>query len=68
MDKRQSLYFEQVFRCAFKTKIIGSDTKLIFVGNGTMNGKDGKPFKTRDGGVPRLDSLLNEVEEKYLKR
>lgn len=68
VDKRQSLYFEQVFRCAFKTKIIGSDTKLIFIGNGTMNGKDGKPFKTRDGGVPRLDSLLNEVEEKVFEK
>ena len=46
VDKRQSLYFEQVFRCARKTKIIGEDVKLEFVGFGTMNGKDGKPFKT----------------------
>ena len=57
VDKRQGLYFEQVFRCARKTKIIGDDVDLIFVGFGTMNGKDGKPFKTRDGGVMRLENL-----------
>lgn len=61
VDKRQSLYFEQVFRCAKKTKIIGDDVDLIFVGFGTMNGKDGKPFKTRDGGVLRLEHLLVDV-------
>lgn len=61
VDKRQSLYFEQVFRCAKKTKIIGDDVDLIFVGFGTMNGKDGKPFKTRDGGVLRLEHLLADV-------
>lgn len=64
VDKRQSLYFEQVFRCARKTEIIGKDVNLIFVGFGTMNGKDGKPFKTRDGGVLRLEKLLSEVTEK----
>lgn len=64
VDKRQSLYFEQVFRCARKTEIIGKDVNLIFVGFGTMNGKDGKPFKTRDGGVLRLETLLSEVTEK----
>ena len=63
VDKRQSLYFEQVFRCARKTKIIGDDVTLKFVGFGTMNGKDGKPFKTRDGGVLRLEKLIQEVEE-----
>ena len=63
VDKRQSLYFEQVFRCAKKTKIIGDDVDLIFVGFGTMNGKDGKPFKTRDGGVLRLETLLSDVEK-----
>ncbi|MDD7403935.1 MAG: arginine--tRNA ligase [Butyribacter sp.] len=72
VDKRQSLYFEQVFRCARKTKIIGSDVDLIFVGFGTMNGKDGKPFKTRDGGVLRLETLLadvtKQVEEKMAER
>ena len=61
VDKRQELYFEQVFRCAKKTKIIGDDVDLIFVGFGTMNGKDGKPFKTRDGGVLRLEHLLADV-------
>ena len=61
VDKRQSLYFEQVFRCARKTKIIGENVDLIFVGFGTMNGKDGKPFKTRDGGVLRLEQLLGDV-------
>lgn len=60
-DKRQGLYFEQVFRCARKTGIIGSDVDLVFVGHGTMNGKDGKPFKTRDGGVLRLQTLLADV-------
>lgn len=62
-DKRQSLYFEQVFRCARKTKIIGEDVDLVFIGFGTMNGKDGKPFKTREGGVLRLERLLADVEE-----
>lgn len=61
VDKRQALYFEQVFRCARKTKIIGDEVELIFVGNGTMNGQDGKPFKTRDGGVLRLEALLFDV-------
>lgn len=62
-DKRQSLYFEQVFRCAKKTKIIGEKTKLTFLGFGTMNGKDGKPFKTRDGGVMRLEHLIKEIND-----
>lgn len=68
VDKRQSLYFEQVFRCARKTKIIGEDVKLEFVGFGTMNGKDGKPFKTRDGGVLRLEKLLEDVNEHVLDK
>ncbi|MBR1740279.1 MAG: arginine--tRNA ligase, partial [Lachnospiraceae bacterium] len=68
VDKRQELYFEQVFRCARKTKIIGENADLIFVGFGTMNGKDGKPFKTRDGGVLRLENLLNEVTEEVEKK
>ena len=68
VDKRQSLYFEQVFRCARKTKIIGEDVKLEFVGFGTMNGKDGKPFKTRDGGVVRLEKLLEDVNEQVLDK
>ena len=68
VDKRQSLYFEQVFRCARKTKIIGKDVDLIFVGFGTMNGKDGKPFKTRDGGVLRLEQLLGDVEDQVREK
>ncbi len=68
VDKRQELHFEQVFRCARKTNIVSPRTKLTFLGFGTMNGKDGKPFKTRDGGVMRLEHLINEVSEKiYLK-
>lgn len=67
-DKRQGLYFEQVFRCARKTKIIGSDVDLVFVGHGTMNGKDGKPFKTRDGGVLRLQTLLADVTEQVREK
>ncbi len=68
VDKRQELYFEQVFRCARKTKIIGEDVDLIFVGFGTMNGKDGKPFKTRDGGVLRLEKLLGDVNSMVLDK
>lgn len=63
VDKRQELYFEQVFRCARKTKLVGEDTKLTFLGFGTMNGKDGKPFKTRSGGVMRLEYLISEIHE-----
>lgn len=62
-DLRQGLYFEQVFRAAHKTKIVSEDTKLEFFGFGTMNGPDGKPFKTRDGGALSLKSLLKEVKE-----
>ena len=54
VDKRQSLHFEQVFRAARKGQIVKPETKLQFLGFGTMNGKDGKPFKTREGGVMRL--------------
>lgn len=68
VDKRQGLYFEQVFRCAKKTKIIGEEVNLIFVGFGTMNGKDGKPFKTRDGGVLRLEALLSDVTGEVEKK
>ncbi|SHI60175.1 arginine--tRNA ligase [Pseudobutyrivibrio xylanivorans] len=68
VDKRQELYFTQVFRCAKKTGIVPADKNLYFVGFGTMNGKDGKPFKTRQGGVMRLEYLLQEVEEKMLEK
>ena len=68
VDKRQELYFEQVFRCARKTKLVRPETELKFLGFGTMNGKDGKPFKTREGGVMRLESLLEEINgEMYRK-
>lgn len=68
VDKRQELYFEQVFRCAKKTKLIKDDTKLKFLGFGTMNGKDGKPFKTREGGVMRLESLIASINEEMYKK
>lgn len=61
VDKRQELYFEQVFRCAKKTNLVGEHVKLTFLGFGTMNGKDGKPFKTRDGGVMRLENLISDI-------
>lgn len=63
VDKRQELYFEQVFRCAKKTKLLDERVSLKFLGFGTMNGKDGKPFKTRDGGVMRLESLIQEIND-----
>lgn len=63
VDKRQELYFEQVFRCARKTKLVSDDTELTFQGFGTMNGKDGKPFKTRDGGVMRLENLVKDIND-----
>ena len=62
-DKRQELYFEQVFRCAFKTGLVPEDMKLQWIGFGTMNGKDGKPFKTREGGVMRLERLIRETTD-----
>lgn len=68
VDKRQELYFTQVFRCARKTKLVMPETELFFVGFGTMNGKDGKPFKTRAGGVMRLEDLINEIDEKMYAR
>ena len=68
VDKRQELYFTQVFRCARKARLVDEDTKLSFLGFGTMNGKDGKPFKTRQGGVMRLEELLRDIcEEMYQK-
>ncbi|MBQ7658782.1 MAG: arginine--tRNA ligase [Butyrivibrio sp.] len=67
-DKRQSLHFEQVFRAAKKTRLTLPETDLRFVGNGTMNGPDGKPFKTREGGVMHLESLVQEINEKMYNR
>lgn len=63
VDKRQELHFTQVFRCAKKTGIVRPETELNFLGFGTMNGKDGKPFKTRDGGVMRLEYLIKEISD-----
>lgn len=60
-DKRQTMHFTQVFRTAKKAGLTGEDTQFLFLGNGTMNGKDGKPFKTRDGGVLRLQQLREDV-------
>ena len=68
VDKRQELYFTQVFRCARKTKLVMPETELHFVGFGTMNGADGKPFKTREGGVMRLENLISEIDEKMFAR
>lgn len=67
-DLRQSLYFKQVFRAAKKTKIVDENTKLSFCGFGTMNGPDGKPFKTRDGGVMSLRELIKIITEETTKR
>ena len=60
-DKRQALHFEQVFRAAKKSGIVKPETELEHVGHGTMNGADGKPFKTRDGGVLRLEQLIGDM-------
>ena len=67
-DKRQDLYFEQVFRCARKTKLVDEDTELVRIGFGTVNGADGHAFKTRDGGVMRLEMLINEINEKMYQK
>ncbi|MCM1125327.1 MAG: arginine--tRNA ligase [Lachnospiraceae bacterium] len=67
-DKRQDLYFEQVFRCARKTKLVEPETELLHIGFGTMNGKDGKPFKTREGGVMRLELLIQEINDEMYRK
>lgn len=67
-DQRQSMHFVQVFRCARKTGLVDEHVQPKHIGFGTMNGKDGKPFKTRDGGVMRLEYLLNEINEEMLKK
>ena len=67
VDKRQELYFTQVFRCARKTHLVDDDTELQFLGFGTMNGKDGKPFKTREGGVMRLETLLSSINDEMYR-
>lgn len=68
VDKRQEMHFIQVFRCARKAGMVKDDTKLTFLGFGTMNGKDGKPFKTRDGGVMRLENLIREIDDEMYKK
>jgi arginyl-tRNA synthetase len=68
VDERQSLHFEQVFRCTYKAGLVPETTKLIHIPNGTMNGSDGKPFKTRDGGVMGLEELIDLVYEKTYKK
>lgn len=67
-DDRQTLHFEQVFRAARKAGIVKEDVDLEFIGFGTMNGKDGKPFKTRDGGAMRLENLIKETKDAVLNR
>lgn len=68
VDKRQEMHFIQVFRCARKCGLVKEDTELKFLGFGTMNGKDGKPFKTREGGVMRLEYLIQNINEEMLKK
>ena len=68
VDKRQELHFTQVFRSAKKTGIVPAETELKFLGFGTMNGKDGKPFKTREGGVMRLETLVSEINDKMYEK
>lgn len=67
-DKRQDLYFDQVFRCARKTRLVEPETELKWIGFGTVNGKDGKPFKTRDGGVMRLETLIRETKDEMYRK
>lgn len=68
VDKRQELHFLQVFRVAKKAGIVKEETPMIFLGFGTMNSKDGGPFKTRDGGVMRLEHLIREIDEEVYKK
>lgn len=68
VDKRQELHFTQVFRCAMKTGLIPQEKKLTFLGFGTMNGSDGRPFKTRDGDVMRLEKLIKLAYDKVFAR
>ena len=68
VDKRQEMHFIQVFRTAKKAHLVNEDTSLSFLGFGTMNGKDGKPFKTREGGTMRLETLISEINEEMEKK
>lgn len=68
VDKRQELHFVQVFRVAKKAEIVKEDTQMIFLGFGTMNSKEGGPFKTRDGGVMRLEQLIRDINGEVYKK
>ena len=68
VDSRQNLHFEQVFRATRLAQLVPDNVKLEFIGFGTMNGKDGKPFKTRDGGIMTLKSLIELINAETLKR
>ena len=68
VDNRQSLHFEQVFRTCYKSKMVDNNVKLEHLGFGTMNGSDGKPFKTRDGSVMTLESLIQMVRDETIKK
>lgn len=68
IDKRQELHFQQVFRTARLAGIAKDDLEMNFIGFGTMNGKDGKPFKTRDGGVMKLEDLIQMLEDNVLEK
>ncbi|MBO5504213.1 MAG: arginine--tRNA ligase, partial [Lachnospiraceae bacterium] len=67
-DKRQELHFIQVFRCARKCGLIRPETELRHIGFGTVNGKDGHALKTRDGGVMRLETLLDDIDVAMLEK
>lgn len=68
VDARQGLHFTQVFRCAKKAGLVPEEVTLAHIGYGTMNGADGKPYKTREGGVMRLADFYNTVYEAALER
>lgn len=68
VDKRQGLHFKQVFRAVRKTGIAKPNIVLEHVGFGTVNGRDGKPFKTREGGVMKLSELIELVTQKAEER
>ncbi len=68
VDKRQGLHFTQVFRCAHRASLVPDTTELELLGFGTMNGSDGKPYKTRDGGVMRLSDLIQTAHDASSKR
>lgn len=67
-DKRQELHFIQVFRAAAKSGLVPDRTRLVHIGFGTMNGKDGRPFKTREGGVMRLETLIADIDAQMLSK